>query len=192
MAEVHPARANIQQHVLKELALDDEEENISTRKRYTLLHWSTNSRREAAYCERMAVRIRGLIPLICGEQRLGAESTWLRHWDISERNVIYHEATGKEMLIDWEQISTIPFAIGKGQIPEIVARHKLCQDRSWYKKCKGVYTTRMKELDPGWGTKIKNGNLLQLSDLIHSIGHGESNSVRTDVRDLCDLYGVEY
>jgi hypothetical protein len=73
--------------------------------------WSSESLDDV---HRLGCSLHKAISHIIGQKSLGPNSTYLRHWDISENNVIVGSCNQAAALIDWEQIIMVPLDLNNG------------------------------------------------------------------------------
>ena len=78
--------------------------------------WSSESLDDA---HRLSCGLHKAISHIIGQKSLGPNSTYLRHWDISESSVMVGSCDQAAALIDWEQIIMVPLDFNSG-LPKIL------------------------------------------------------------------------
>lgn len=124
--------------------------------------WSSESLDDV---HRLGCGLHKAISHIIGQKSLGPNSTYLRHWDISENNVIVDSFDRAAALIDWEQITMDPLDFNNG-LPRILdgrehpkppprpAGQFKAEDRleveEMYENtpCKRAFVRRLRELKP--------------------------------------------
>ncbi|KAF2817176.1 uncharacterized protein BDZ99DRAFT_513428 [Mytilinidion resinicola] len=93
-----------------------------------------------------------LIPHVFRNERLGPDSTYLHHWDINDENLLVDRHGSVTALLDWEQLTTLPFAHKRErfQLPSLISRSPGEVDARTERTYALLFNNEMRKLDPEW------------------------------------------
>ncbi|KAF2502418.1 hypothetical protein BU16DRAFT_521146 [Lophium mytilinum] len=101
----------------------------------------------------IGLEISRLIPLVFKNEKLEPNSTYLRHWDINDENLLVDENGAVTALLDWEQLTTLPFVRKRERfmLPTLIAQTASCEVDTKTQKADGqTFKKEMRRLDPEW------------------------------------------